>query len=131
MTPSAKMAELVDSVKMYVAEKESDWVGVDLLYSSMVHTDGYINLDIWATCKHQASDTMLAYYAKSNLILFLHTYMQSASIDFIKPILPCTTLPELPVSMRKYEQPPLASPAGPPGDAANLSDISRSSGRRG
>ena len=149
-TPSQKVTELVDSIKMYCAEKDADWLAVDLLFSSTDFAAGHVNLDIWATCRqrhatrrnatarntttrnemrrdethrdattrnsglpcpshnltcrrsacetaasrirpalrHPAADVMLVYGAKSCLLLFILTYMQSASIEYVKPLVP-------------------------------------------
>ena len=88
VTPSQKVTELVDSIKMYIAEKDADWLAVDLLFSSTDFAAGHINLDIWATCRHPAADVMLVYGAKSSLLLFILTYMQSANIEYVKPLVP-------------------------------------------
>ena len=87
-TPAQKMTELADSVKMYCAEKDADWLAVDLLFSGTNFSEGHITLDIWATCRYPAADVMLIYGAKSSLLLFIHAYMQSANIEYIKPIIP-------------------------------------------
>ena len=65
-----------------------DWLDVDLLFSSTDFSAGHLNLDIWATCRHPAQDIMIVYGAKSSLLLFIHSYMQSAGIDYVKPLLP-------------------------------------------
>eukprot|EP00965_Chrysotila_dentata_P073327 2422185-Pleurochrysis_carterae.AAC.4 len=87
-TPVAKMTEIADSVRLYVAEKNSDWSAVDLQYSSTDFAAGHLNLDIWAASKHAAAEVGKIYTARSGLILFIHTYMQSAGIEYVQPLIP-------------------------------------------
>lgn len=87
-TPASKMTGLVDAIQLYVAEKSTDWIGVDPLFSSTDFAAGHINLDIWATCRHPAADVGAIYTSKSFLLLFIHSYMQSANIEYIKPLVP-------------------------------------------
>ena len=87
-TPSQKVTELADAIRMYCNEREADWIGVDLLFSSTDFSSGHLNLDIWATCRHPAQDIMLVFGAKSSLLLFIHAYMQSANIEYVKPLNP-------------------------------------------
>ena len=87
-TPSAKVTELVDSIKAYVAEKDSEWTAVDLLFGDIDFEHGHIRLDVWATCIFPAHEVLAIYSAKSRLLLFIHAYMQSASIEYIQPVLP-------------------------------------------
>ena len=87
-TPSQKVTELADAIRMYCNEREADWLAVDLLFSSTDFSSGHLNLDIWATCRHPAQDIMLVFGAKSSLLLFIHAYMQSANIEYVKPLNP-------------------------------------------
>jgi len=87
-TPHSKITELVDSIKQYCSEKDADWIAVEPIFSSTDFSAGHINLDIWVTCRHPAQDVLLIYGAKSSLLLFIHAYMQSASIEYIKPLVP-------------------------------------------
>jgi small-conductance mechanosensitive channel len=87
-TPPAKMTELVDGIKLYAAQKDSDWTGIEPLFSNTDFEAGHLNLDIWASSKHAAADVGLVNNAKSLLILFIHAYMHSANIEFIKPLVP-------------------------------------------
>jgi hypothetical protein len=88
VTPAQKVTELADSIQKYCAEKDADWLAVDLLFSGTDFASGHIHMDIWATCRHPAADVMLVYGAKSSLLLFVHAYMQSAHIDYVKPLSP-------------------------------------------
>lgn len=87
-TPSAKITELVDSIKAYVAEKDSEWTQVDLLFGDIDFEHGHIRLDVWVTCSFPAHEVLAIYSAKSRLLLFIHAYMQSSSIEYTQPVLP-------------------------------------------
>ena len=87
-TPAAKLTELVDSIRQYVAEKSGDWSGVDVMFSDTNFEAGHLVVDIWMDCVHPAHEPLTVFGAKSSFLLFLHAYMQSASIEYIKPILP-------------------------------------------
>jgi len=88
VTPKERMTELVDCINQYVSEKEPDWIEVDCLFSSTDLSEGHLNLDVWATCRHPAADIMKVFNAKSQLVLFLHAYMQSANIEYVRPLQP-------------------------------------------
>merc|ERR1712195_261443 len=51
-TPSQKVTELADAIRMYCNEREADWIGVDLLFSSTDFSSGHLNLDILALSRH-------------------------------------------------------------------------------
>ena len=87
-TPAAKLTELVDSIRQYVAEKSGDWSGVDIMFSDTNFEAGHLVVDIWMECIHPAHEPVTVFGAKSSFLLFLHAYMQSASIEYVKPILP-------------------------------------------
>jgi len=87
-TPSAKVTELLDSIKAYVAEKEGEWRSVDMLLSDLDFEHGVMKLSVWATCAFPAHEVGAVYSAKSRLLLFIHAYMQSASIEYEQPALP-------------------------------------------
>ena len=40
-TPSQKVTELADAIRMYCNEREADWIGVDLLFSSTDFSSGH------------------------------------------------------------------------------------------
>ncbi|KAL1520950.1 hypothetical protein AB1Y20_022509 [Prymnesium parvum] len=94
-TPALKVTELADSIRMYCSEKEADWMAVDLIFSGTDFSAGHLNLDVWATCRHPAADVGMVYGAKSSLLLFMHAYMQSANIEYIKPLMPVRMEPSL------------------------------------
>ncbi|KAL1520951.1 hypothetical protein AB1Y20_022510 [Prymnesium parvum] len=85
VTPTAKITELVDGIKQYVAEKSTDWSHVDLLFSKSDFATGHLVLDIWATSTHPAHEVTLVYSARSSFFLFIHTYMQAANIEYVRP----------------------------------------------
>lgn len=87
-TPAAKMTELVDSIRQYVAEKSGDWSGVDIMFSDTNFEAGHLVVDCWMECVHPAHEPITVFGAKSSFLLFLHAYMQSASIEYVKPVLP-------------------------------------------
>jgi len=87
-TATAKVTELVDSIRLYVAERSTDWSSVDMLFSAIDMEAGHLNLDIWVTCVHPADEVGAVYGARSNLLMFIHSYMLSAGIEYVKPILP-------------------------------------------
>lgn len=86
-TPSAKITELVDSIKAYVAEKDAEWREADLLFTHVDFERGYIELCVWAVSTFPAHEVLGVYSAKSRLLLFVHTYMQSAGIEYVRPLM--------------------------------------------
>ena len=87
-TPSAKITELVDSIRSYVAEKDAEWSDAMFLFSTIDFERGHIELKIWATSVFPSHEVSSIYSAKSRLLLFIHAYMQSADIEYVKPIVP-------------------------------------------
>mmetsp|Transcript_164662 Transcript_164662/g.528262 ORF Transcript_164662/g.528262 Transcript_164662/m.528262 type:complete len:749 (-) Transcript_164662:450-2696(-) len=86
VTAPAKITELVDSIRQYIADKDTDWVNGSLLVSSMNYSAGYMALDIWPTyrCLHQDLGAMSD--SKTRLLLFIHSYMQIAGIAYVRPV---------------------------------------------
>ena len=87
-TASAKMTELVDSIRTYVAEKDGEWSAVDLMFSRIDFEKGYVELQVWVECVFPAHEVVSIYSARSRLLLFIHAYMQTASIEYTMPVLP-------------------------------------------
>lgn len=87
-TPSAKMTELVDSIRTYVAEKDGEWSNVDLMFSRIDFKNGYVELQVWAESVFPAHEVVSIYSARSRLLLFVHAYMQTANIEYTMPVLP-------------------------------------------
>jgi len=100
-TPASKMTELVDSIKLFAAEKESDWTAIDAIFSDTNFDAGYLSLSIWASSKHAAAEVGLVNSAKSLLILFIHAYMQSANIESVQPLVPVKLSNGVPSSLKE------------------------------
>lgn len=84
---TAKLTELLDAIGAYVKESE-EWSAADIQFYSVHTNEGYMMLRVWATSKYKAEDLPQIMDAKSRMILFCHSYMQTAGIDFVQPILP-------------------------------------------
>ncbi|KAL1499011.1 hypothetical protein AB1Y20_013528 [Prymnesium parvum] len=88
VTPASKITELADGIKQYCLEKDADWNGVKFFFSGIDSATGHLTMDIAATSKHRASDALQIDTAKSELQLFVHAFMQSANIEYVKPVTP-------------------------------------------
>mmetsp|Transcript_7474 Transcript_7474/g.22447 ORF Transcript_7474/g.22447 Transcript_7474/m.22447 type:complete len:735 (-) Transcript_7474:15-2219(-) len=86
VTAPAMVTELVDSIRQYITDKDTEWVNGSLLVSSMNFSAGYIAVDIWPTyrCLHQEFGAMSD--SKTRLLLFIHAYMQMAGISYVPPV---------------------------------------------
>ena len=84
------MTELVDSIRQYVAEKSGDWSGVDIMFSDTNFEAGHLYSSrlLDGMRAPAAHEPITVFGAKSSFLLFLHAYMQSASIEYVKPVLP-------------------------------------------
>ena len=87
-TPSAKVTELVDSIRAYVAEKDNEWSHVDMMFSRIDFEKGYVELQMWVESVFPAHEVLSIYSARSRLLLFVHAYMQTAEIEYTAPVLP-------------------------------------------
>ena len=87
-TSASKITELVDSIGQYVEQRSTDWTGADILISAIEAEAGHLVMDIWATSNHPSHEVLKVYSARSALFLFVHAYMQSASIDYVRPVVP-------------------------------------------
>jgi len=88
VTPSEKVTELVDAICMYVGTKSTDWLSVNMLFPTTDFEAGHMELAIWTTSAHPANELGKVYGARSNMLLFIHAYMQSAGIEYLKPASP-------------------------------------------
>jgi len=89
-TPASQMTGLVDAVQQYCAEAVVDWLpgGVEAQFASTDFAQGHMNLNLWVTCRHPPADVNAVYGARSALLLFVHAYMESSGIEYIKPLAP-------------------------------------------
>jgi len=88
VTPVAKITSLCEAIKAYATEAATEWAAFDLLFDDIVNNEGHLSLKIWAESRFLAHEVVPIYEAKSRLVLFTHTYMQAASIDYVQPLLP-------------------------------------------
>jgi hypothetical protein len=88
VTPVAKITSLCEAIKAYATEAATEWAAFDLLFDDIVNNEGHLSLKIWAESRFLAHEVVPIYEAKSRLVLFMHTYMQAASIDYVQPLLP-------------------------------------------
>lgn len=88
VTSASRVTELVDSIRAYICEKDYEWSSVDLMFSNTDFEQGHLTLDIWPTCKFPAHEFVAIFSAKSRLLLFIHAYMHSAGIEYVKPTVP-------------------------------------------
>lgn len=87
-TPAAKITELIHSIRKYIQDTSTEWASVDILIASTDLEAGHLVMEIWATSTFPAQEVFSMAKARSALFLFIHAYMQSAGIEYIKPLVP-------------------------------------------
>jgi small-conductance mechanosensitive channel len=87
-TPASKITELIHSIRKYIQDTSTEWASVDILIASTDLEAGHLVMEIWATSTFPAQEVFSMAKARSALFLFIHAYMQSAGIEYIKPLVP-------------------------------------------
>lgn len=87
--PGSKVSEIVDAARVYVESQPQDWLGV--ASATVIETQysrGYFVLEIYVKSAHKRCDEGPLFAAKSNLLLFVHSYLQAAGIEYARPMQP-------------------------------------------
>jgi small-conductance mechanosensitive channel len=84
-TPANKVNELLDAIGQYVRSKPNEWINIDMFFEKINSSDAYMELKVWATCAVAAHEKMRLFACKSRLLMFAHTYMQTANMELVLP----------------------------------------------
>jgi len=88
VTAPVKVTELVDCIRQYIQDRDTEWADVSLNFSSIDYRAGHMDLSIYATTRCLHTDFGALYGAKTRLLLFIHAYMQAAGMEYVRPAQP-------------------------------------------